>query len=146
MQVWNVLHAARWKYRSQKVRKNRHLRTIAQLCRAISSQLDNHKKNWLNSNISSTCPTAEISWCVWGTPANFNGFRVYASLLHDFGQRRSTKRCTMCGRLLGCYTIYIFGALAPYFNGILPGAKFTLHPSLAFSYNMTSNCMIFRKL
>jgi len=41
----------------------------------------------LNSNIFSTCPhnmvnlgllTAEISSRVWGTPANFNGFRVLA--------------------------------------------------------------------
>jgi len=48
------------------------------------------RKNLLNSNISSTCShnivnfdslTAEISWRVWGTPANFNGFRVLASLL-----------------------------------------------------------------
>jgi len=39
MQVWNVLHAARWKYRTQKIAKNRHLGTIAQMCRAISSQL-----------------------------------------------------------------------------------------------------------
>ena len=39
MQVWNVLHAARCKCRTQKVAKNRHLGTIAQLCRAISSQL-----------------------------------------------------------------------------------------------------------
>ena len=39
----------------------------------------------------------------------------------------------MFGRLLGWYTIYtILGALAP--NGILPTAKFTLRPSLAFSY------------
>jgi len=39
---------------------------------------------------SSTCPhnmvnfgllTSEISWRVWGTPANFNGFRVLAALL-----------------------------------------------------------------
>ena len=36
MQVWNVLHAASWKYRTQ---KNRYFGTIAQLCRAISSQL-----------------------------------------------------------------------------------------------------------
>jgi len=45
----------------------------------------------LNSNTSSTCPgnmvnfgllTAEIRWRVWGTPANFNGFRVLAALLH----------------------------------------------------------------
>jgi len=26
--------------------------------------------------------TAEIGWRVWGTPANFNGFRVFAALLH----------------------------------------------------------------
>ena len=25
--------------------------------------------------------TAEIRWQVWGTPANFNGFRVLAALL-----------------------------------------------------------------
>jgi len=25
---------------------------------------------------------AEISWQVWGTPANFNGFRVLAASLH----------------------------------------------------------------
>jgi len=25
-------------------------------------------------------PTSEIGWRVWGTPANFNGFRVLASL------------------------------------------------------------------
>jgi len=39
MHVWNLLHAARWKCRMQKWRKNRHLRTIAQLCLCISSQL-----------------------------------------------------------------------------------------------------------
>ena len=39
MQVWNLLHAARWKHRTQKVAKKRHLGTIAQLCRAISLQL-----------------------------------------------------------------------------------------------------------
>ena len=73
--------------------KNHHLGTIAQLCRAISSQLRHVStigKNLLNSN-SDTCPhnmvnfgplTAEICWRVWGTPANFNGFRVLAPLLH----------------------------------------------------------------
>jgi len=43
MQVWNVLHAARLKYRTQNdakmTQKNRQLRTIAQICRAESSQL-----------------------------------------------------------------------------------------------------------
>jgi len=74
-------------------RKNRHFGTIAQLCRAVSSELRHVStigKN-LNSNTSSTCPDnkvnfgllmAEICWRVWGTPANFNGFRVLAALLH----------------------------------------------------------------
>ena len=56
--------------------------------------IDNQKKNVLNSNISSTCPhnmvnfgplTAEICRRVWGTPANFNGFFVLATLLHVVG-------------------------------------------------------------
>jgi len=94
MHVWN-LHAARWKCRTQKWRKNRHPGTIAQLCRAISSQLRHILtvgKNLLSSNISPTCPhnmvnfgplAAEISWRVWGTPANFNGFCVLVALLHN---------------------------------------------------------------
>ena len=46
------------------------------------------EKNLLNSNISSTCPhnmvnlVAEIGPVVWGTPANFSGFRVLEALLH----------------------------------------------------------------
>jgi len=73
--------------------KNRHLRTIAQACWAISSQgmYRQSEKNLLSSNISSTCPydmvnfgplAAEIVSLVWGTPANFNGLRVLAALLH----------------------------------------------------------------
>jgi len=49
-------------------RKNRHLRTIVQLCRHISSQLRQ--------------VSAEIGPVVWDTPANFNGFRVLGALLH----------------------------------------------------------------
>ena len=78
----------------KKVVKNRHLGTIAQLCRAISSQLrqlSTTGKKLLSSNMPSRCPynmvnfgplTAEIGSGVWGTPANFNVFRVLAALLH----------------------------------------------------------------
>jgi len=38
--------------------------------------------------VDRTLLTAEIGWRVWGTPANFNGLRVLASLLHP---NRSTK-------------------------------------------------------
>jgi len=57
---------------------------------ATKEHIDNRKK-LLSSDISSTCPhnmvnfgllMAEICWRVWGTPANFNGFRVLAALLH----------------------------------------------------------------
>jgi len=43
----------------KKVAKNRHLGIIAQLCRAISSQLKHVStigKNLLSSDMSSTCP------------------------------------------------------------------------------------------
>ena len=53
MRLWNVLHAACWKYRTQKWRKNRHLRTIAQLCWYIFVRhIMHNRKNLLNSNIS----------------------------------------------------------------------------------------------
>ena len=70
----------------ENVAKNRRPGTIAQLRRAISSQLRHVltiEKNLLNSNI--TCPhnmvnfgplTAEIGSGVWGTPANFRILRL----------------------------------------------------------------------
>jgi len=78
---------------AKKSPKSRHLRTIVQLCLAISSHLKHVStiKNLLSSNISSRCPlnmvnfsllAAEIDAVVWGTAANFNGFRVLAALLH----------------------------------------------------------------
>jgi len=63
---------------------------------ATTAFIDNRKK-LLNGNISSICPrnmvnfgplTAEIRWRVWSTSANFNRFRVLASLLQ---RRRSTE-------------------------------------------------------
>jgi len=58
---------------------------------ATKARIDNQKKNFLSSNMSSTYPhnmvnfgplAAEIGLPVWGTAANFNGFRVLAALLH----------------------------------------------------------------
>ena len=75
-------------------RKNRDLCTIAQLCRAISSQLRHvstiRKKTVKQQYVLHVCLQygerrplmAEICWRVWGTPAHFNGFRVLAALLH----------------------------------------------------------------
>ena len=124
--------------------KNRHRHTIAEICRAISSQLrhiSTIRKKILKGNISSICfynmviigpLTAKICWRVWGTPANFNGFRVFASLLH---RRRSTEvNQTLHDVWPSSALVYysFLGALAPNY-GILPAVKFTLRPTLAFS-------------
>jgi len=72
-----------------------HLRTIAQLCRVISSQLSHAStigKKLLNSNIFSRCfdniansgPLMDDMGCrVWSTSANFKRFRVLALLLQQ---------------------------------------------------------------
>jgi len=75
--------------------KNRHLGTIAQVCRVISSQLRHvstigkklvRQQYLLHMSLQygELRPTiaAEIISLVWNTPVNFNGFRVLAALLH----------------------------------------------------------------
>jgi len=94
MQVWNVLRAARCKCRTQKIAKKspsgHHRTTLSGYIFATKAHIDN-RKQMLSNDMSSTCPhnmvnfgllTAEIRWRVWGTPANFNGVRVLATLLH----------------------------------------------------------------
>ena len=84
------------KYRTQKIAKNspsgHHHTSLSGCIFASKARIDNQM---LNSNTFSTCPhnmanlgplTAEIDSGVWSTPANFNGFRVLASLLQ---RRRS---------------------------------------------------------
>jgi len=62
---------------------------------------------------------AEIGSVVLGTPANFNG---------------SQPNFARCQSVSWAGTLHIhFRGLLPH-NGILPGAKFTLRPSLALSY------------
>jgi len=78
--------------------------------------------------------TAQIRLPVWGTAANFNGCRVLASLLL---RRRSLEANQILHDVWSSpallhYYIHFRGPLPP--NGILPGAEFTLRPSLAFSY------------
>jgi len=92
MQVWNVLHAAGWKYRTQKIAQNlpsaHHRLTLSGYILATKAHVDNRKKNvkqqyllQMSHNMVNFDPlTAEISPVVWGTPANFNGFRVLAAL------------------------------------------------------------------
>ena len=89
---------------------------------ATQACIDN-QKNMSNSNISSTCPhnmanfgtlAAEIGSEVWGTPANFNEFRVLASLL----QRRRLPEANqtfhdVCPSPALVHYVYIFGGSCP---------------------------------
>ena len=110
MQVWKVLHAARCKCRTQKSCQKspsgHHPTTLSGYIFATKACIDNRKKNLLSSNISSTWPhnmgnfgplAAKIVSLVWGTPGNFNSFRVLAALLHgtlvvDVSQTAALKR------------------------------------------------------
>jgi len=62
--------------------------TLVVIVISLNFSIENRKKNLLSSNTSSTWPhntvnfgplAAEIGSGVWGTPANFNGFRGLAS-------------------------------------------------------------------
>jgi len=80
-------------------------------------------KKLLCSNISSTCPcnmvnisplTAEIFWRVWGTPTNFNGFHVLASLLHVCRSPEANQTLHDVWPSPGLvHYIYIFGGSCP---------------------------------
>jgi len=83
------------KYMTQNIAKNSpsaHYRTtLSGYIFAIKAHIDNWKKLVKQQYLSHTSLqygelrptyTAEICWRVWGTPANFNGFRILAALLH----------------------------------------------------------------
>jgi len=69
-----------------------HRTTLSGYIFATKERIDNRKKNLLSSNISPTSPCNMVNFgpladdivsLVWGNPANFNGFRVLAALLHS---------------------------------------------------------------
>jgi len=101
----NLECRSRWNIGRKNYAINRHLRTIAQSCRAISLQLRHLatigktiQQQYL-LHMSSQCGELEFQpsngWdrlmSIWGTPANFNGFRVLASLFSRFDQQQSTE-------------------------------------------------------
>jgi len=93
-----VLPVARWKYRMQKsptiaiwAPSHNFCLFVRLYLRSQLRHVSTIGKDLLISSMSSRCPhnmvnfgplAAEIGLPVWGTPANFNGFRVLAVLLH----------------------------------------------------------------
>jgi len=74
---------------------------------------------------------AEIGSGLWGIPANFSGLVFITAVTSLTGGEPNFARClAICWA--GTLYIHFWGLLAP--ERILPGAKFTLRPSLVFAY------------
>jgi len=147
-----VLHAARWKCRTQKIAKNspsgHHRTNLLGYTFATKTHIDNGKK-LSNSNISPKRPhnmmnfgplTAGDLLASLGHPSKFQrvshlGFVTAATSLN--GRQPNFARCLVVS---WTGTLYIhFPELLPR-NGIVSRAKFTLRPSLAFLANVNSLC------
>jgi len=115
--------------------KNRHLCTIA-----VYSQLRHlstiGKKLW-NSNTSCTCLHNMVNWDRFGSlghPSKFQRVSRLAFLTAATSLTGGQPNFARCLVVSWAGTLYIhFRRLLPP-DKILPGAKFTLRPSLAFAY------------
>jgi len=106
----------------QKSPSRHHRTTLSGCIFAIKACIDNQKKV-LNSNISSTCPhnmanfrplAAKIGSGVWSTPANFNGFRVWASTQRRHSPEANQTLHDVWPSAAGLvHYIYIFGSSCP---------------------------------
>jgi len=139
MQVWNVLHVARWEYRTQKIAKDvpsgHHHTTLSGCIFETKARIDNRKKNLLSINTSSTRPhnmanfgplTADIGLPVCDT-----------QLISTVSRLGSVTAATSLTR--GQPTLHdvwpspgLPGALAPWLN--FARCKIHFSPSLEFSY------------
>jgi len=84
MQVWNGCTQLAVNTGCKKLPSRHHRALFSGHIFAIKARIDNRKKLVKQQyllHMSGLLP-AEICWRVWGTRANFNGFRVLAALLH----------------------------------------------------------------
>jgi len=146
MQGLNVLHAACQKCRTQKLHKKspsvHHRPTLLDYIFATKACIDNQKKLvkqqyvlHMSSQYRELRPTNgwDLLASLWH-PSKFQrvsrlGFITALTLLNG-GQPNFAWCFAICWA--GTLYIHFWGLLLP--NRILPGAKFTLRPSLAFSY------------
>jgi len=116
---------ARWTYRTQKWRKKSpsgHYRTnMSGYILATKARIDNRKKFvkqqhllHMPHNMVNFGPlSAEIDWRVCGTPANFNGFRVLASLLQRRRSMEANQTLHDVWPSHGLDYLYTFGGCCP---------------------------------
>jgi len=128
----------------KKSQSRHHRTTLLGYIFATKARIDNWKKNLLSSNISSTCPhnmvnfsllAAEIVSLVWRTRANFNRFRVLASLLQRHRLPEANKTFHNVWPLPGLVDyIYIFGGCCSVTEFCQVQNSLCILPSLALSY------------
>jgi len=143
-QVWHVLHTACCKCRTQKIAisspSGHHRTTVLGCIFATEACIDNRKKivkrqylPYMSSQYGELQPTNGCDWLgSLGHPINFNEFCVLASLLQWRRSLEANKTLHDVWLSPGLVQIHFWRLLPS--DGILPGAKFTLHSSLAFSY------------
>jgi len=141
MHVWNLLHAARWNTGRKNDVKNRHLGIIAELCRAISSQLRHvstfGKKlvKWqyvlhMSSEYSELQPiNGWDPWASFGHSSKFQRFSRFGFVTAATSLNRSRPTFTLCSAVSwpGILYIHFRQLLSP--DGILSRAKFILCPA-----------------
>jgi len=118
-QVWNVLHAARWKIQDTKIAKkspSRNHRTILSGCifttkacidngeKLVKQQYLLHMSSQYMANFGPL--TAEIGSGVWAPLQISTGFASWLRYCTDVAHWRSSKLCTMFGHLPGLHTMY----------------------------------------
>jgi len=131
MQVWNLLHAAYWKYRTQKIAKKSasayHRITLSGY---IYANIKHQYLPHTSSQYGELRPTS--SWDRFGCLAHPSKFQRVSRLGFVTAATSLNKSQPNFARCLAVSYIH-FRGLLPH-NGILPGEKFTLRPSLALSY------------
>jgi len=147
MQVWDVLHAARWntgRKNSAKSPVAHHRTTLLGYIFATKANIDNQKKVvkdqyliHMSRQYGALRPTN--GWDRFGGLGHPSKFQrvsrlafVTAATSLTGGQPNFARCLTSVSWAGTLYNIQFWGLLSP--DGILTGAKFTLRPSLAFSH------------
>ena len=115
MQVWNVLHAARWKYRTQKVAKTSPSAHRRKLCRALYSQL-RHVSTIGKSKFQRLSPLGRVT-ARHSSSGRQPNFAALNRGRHLYSARRPSRwalaHILVCDRFFAlccCYTFLVIGA------------------------------------
>jgi len=141
MQVWNVLHADRWKYRTQKIAKNSpsaHHRTTSGCIFTTMAYIDSRKKHVKQQYVSSQYGELTNGWDRCGSLGHPSKFQrvsrlvVFTAPTSLNGGQLNIARCLAVSWAGTLCIGFIGGALARWRN--FARCKIQTRLSLAFSY------------